>query len=187
LFRDGLSILLEEANGKPPRRLFIGPASVEGWNPDGSAILTQLTGSQGGFRLYLLSIADGSRKQLVGSHENAYLAFPKWLPDGSGFFFCLFRAADSRRYRRSLWTDAAYTWEDSQIWFCSVPQGELHQVTQSAPGYLQLNGISPDGTTLMAIRNVYPPGFWELSARLFGQWIGMESPKLVRLKLKSRS
>jgi len=183
-FHGGPSIMLADANGKAPRPMsggaFIAP---EGWNADGSAILVRSARSH---RLSLLSIADGSIKQLAPLPPDADFYSPEWLADGSGFFFILFSEADSRRYRASLWTDAFYTWRDGQVWFCPVPSGNMYQVMHSAPGYLQLGGVSPDGATLMAVRNVYPPGFWELAAGLFGQTLGHERPTLVRLRLVAR-
>jgi hypothetical protein len=183
-FSSGLSIMVADANGKAPRALSGGaPVASEGWNADGSAVLARNARSR---RLSLLSIADGSVKELAPLPKDADFYSPEWLADGSGFFFILFREEDSRRYRSSLWTDAFYTWRDGQVWFCTVPSGNMYQVMHSAPGYLQLNGISSDGATLMAVRNVYPPGFWELAAGLFGQTLGHEMPKLVRLKLMSK-
>ncbi len=184
-FQRGTSLMLSTSDGKSLRKLCDGCGSSRMvWSPDGAslAVYTIHNGSDHP-TLTLVSVATGAVTNLVALPPGGLDSF-LWPSGAGGVFFNFFRNSDQRRYRVTVWTDASYTWDDSQIWFCGIPGGELYQVTHASPGYTGLFAGTPDGMTLIARRNTPMPGYWELMENLFGAVRRHESGAIVQLRLK---
>jgi hypothetical protein len=187
-FPRGTSLMLSSSDGKSVRKLCEGCGSSRVvWSPDSAslAVYTIRNGSDHP-TLTLVSVATGAVTNLAALPPGGLDSF-LWPSGAGGVFFNFFRNSDQRRYRVTVWTDASYTWQDSQIWFCAIPGGtggELYQVTHASPGYTGLFAGAPDGMTLIARRNTPMPGYWELMENLFGAVRRHESGAIVQLRLK---
>ncbi len=133
------------------------------WSPDGSQLLipqwTMLANKQVKSRLVLMDVKTGRTTELASLDGLVGISGVSWTSAG------VLLAYSGRN------DDA------SQIWHMSVPSGDRTQVTRDPTGYDQLIGATPDGLSVVAVRQIPPLGYWQRAIALFfGKEPGVDGP-----------
>jgi Tol biopolymer transport system component len=122
--RGDCEVHLANADGSGNRVLatipetYIGSRSGAAWSPDGHtiAVSVQLSGKRSPFVLDLVSIRDGSVRELYSS--NYLIGRPLWLPEGN-----------------ALLASVEEGTKGGQLWKISYPQGQARRLTNDLANY----------------------------------------------------
>jgi Tol biopolymer transport system component/predicted Ser/Thr protein kinase len=126
-------------------RLFVASPA---WSPDGKSIAFAFVefGSGAHPVLKIVSVADGTGRDLYLPEAGSSLGPPVWLPDGDGL---LLTVRDSTPGARG------------QIWFVSFPRGEARRFTNDPTDYsVCCLDLTRDGKTLAVMQDNWSSDLW---------------------------
>ena len=152
-------LMIASSDGSGERTLasfhsFIGRAFVASpaWSPDGKSIAFAFVefGSGPHPTLKIVSVADGTGRDLYLPDAGSSMGPPVWLPDGDGL---LLTVRDSTPGARG------------QIWFVSFPGGEARRFTNDPTDYsICCLDLTRDGKTLAVMQDNTSSDLWVASA-----------------------
>jgi eukaryotic-like serine/threonine-protein kinase len=130
-------------------RLFVASPA---WSPDGKSIAFPFMEAGSGVHpvLKIVSVADGTGRDLYLPEAGSSLGPPVWLPDGDGL---LLTVRDSTPGARG------------QIWFVSFPGGEARRFTNDPTDYsICCLDLTRDGKTLAVMQDNWSSDLWVAAA-----------------------
>src|ERR1700730_1362954 len=130
-------------------RLFVASPA---WSPDGKSIAFAFVevGSGAHPVLKIVSVADGTGRDLYLPEVGSALGPPVWLPDGNGLLLTVRDSAPGAR---------------GQIWFVSSPSGEARRFTNDPTDYsICCLDLTRDGKTLAVMQDNWSSDLWVAAA-----------------------
>jgi eukaryotic-like serine/threonine-protein kinase len=153
------NLLMASADGSGERKLgsfhsLIGAGYVgaPAWSPDGKSIALTLWEFVNGQRplLKIVSVADGSSKNIYLPEPGSSLGPPVWLPDGSGLLLVVRDATPGAR---------------GQIWHIRYPTGEAQRFTNDPTDYSTCClDLTKDGRTMAVMQDNLSADLWVAEA-----------------------
>jgi serine/threonine protein kinase len=152
-------VLIASADGSGERKLAGLPAIVIAfgitapvWSPDGKSIAVMVWDTTHGGRptIKVVSVADGSARDLLIGSPGSRVGQPVWLPSARGLLVPLRDAKPG-----SL----------GQIWFVAYPGGESRRFTNDPTDYATCcMDLTADGKTLAVMQNQQTGNLWVADA-----------------------
>ena len=153
------NLLIASADGTGERKLAsfhseIGAGYVQtpSWSPDGRTIALTLLESADGLHplLKIVSVADGSPKNLYVPAPGSALGPPMWLPDGSGLLLAVREGTPGAR---------------GQIWHIGFPGGQAERFTNDPTDYSTCClDLTKDGKTIAVMQDSPSADLWVAEA-----------------------
>jgi len=154
------NLMTASADGSGERKLTsvhslvgAGYVATPAWSPDGKTIAVTLWELSDGQHpvLKVVSVADGTSRNLYVPTPGSTLGPPVWLPDGSGLLLSI---RDGRPGARG------------QIWYVSYPDGGVRRFTNDPTDYSTCClDLTRDGKTLAVMQDSPTADLWVATAR----------------------
>ena len=154
------NLMTASADGSQERKLMsvhsligAGFVATPAWSPDGKTIAVTLWELADGQHpvLKVVSVADGTTKNLYVPAPGSTLGPPAWLPDGSGLLLSIREGRPGAR---------------GQIWYVSYPDGGVRRFTNDPTDYSTCClDLTRDGKTLAVMQDNPTADLWIASAR----------------------
>ncbi len=154
------NLMTASADGSGERKLTsvhslvgAGYVATPAWSPDGKTIAVTLWELSDGQHpvLKVVSVADGTSRNLYVPTPGSTLGPPVWLPDGSGLLLSIREGRPGAR---------------GQIWYVSYPDGGVRRFTNDPTDYSTCClDLTRDGKTLAVMQDSPTADLWVATAR----------------------
>jgi eukaryotic-like serine/threonine-protein kinase len=154
LSQDENAVMLIDIDGGNERPLAVRKSPNRflslSWSPDGKQIAATVINKEsdrGYMTVVGLPVVGGAEQPLTKKRWARSVAFPQWLPDGSGMLI------DATEEGSNI----------TQLWQVSYPSGEALKLTNDFNNY-KLPSITADGSTIVLNATDRPGGIWAVPA-----------------------